>query len=82
MYRVELTKKSFKQLSKLEESIKLQYIRLFRELRHIPFLGKLSETTYHTHIKYSWVAVWEVDKQTKTVTITYIGSREDAPYGK
>ena len=41
---------------------------------------KLSGTTYHTHIKYKWVAVWDVDKKAKVVTITYIGSRENAPY--
>jgi mRNA-degrading endonuclease RelE of RelBE toxin-antitoxin system len=82
MYKIELTKRSLKQLEKLDENIKIQYIRLFKELKLNPFLGKLTKTTYHSHVKYHWVAVWEVDQNTKTATVTYVGSREGAPYGR
>jgi mRNA-degrading endonuclease RelE of RelBE toxin-antitoxin system len=82
VYEIKFNKKSLKQLIDLDEKIKIKYIRFFKELKLQPFLGKLSETEYHAHIKYHWVAVWEIDKQTETVIITYIGSREDAPYGR
>lgn len=82
MYKVTLTKRSLKQLDKLDEQIKIQYIKFFRTLRTQPFLGKLSETTYHAHVKYHWVAVWEIDKDAASILVTYVGSREDAPYGR
>jgi mRNA-degrading endonuclease YafQ of YafQ-DinJ toxin-antitoxin module len=60
--------------------LRFEFVLLFRQLAQNPFIGKLSDITYHTHIKYKWVAVWDVNKTEKTVTITYVGSREKAPY--
>jgi mRNA-degrading endonuclease RelE of RelBE toxin-antitoxin system len=80
MFELELKNKAKKQLSKLDISLKAAYVAFFQGLKINPFLGKLSETSYHAHVKYHWVAVWEVDKLREMITITYIGSREDAPY--
>ena len=80
MYAVGYTSKSKKQLEGLSQNLRFEFILLFRQLVHKPFIGKLSGDTYHTHIKYKWVAVWHVDKKAKTITITYVGSRENAPY--
>lgn len=80
MYTVGYTGKSKKQLESLSKNLRLEFVLLFKQLAQNPFMGKLLDATYHTHIKYKWVAVWVVDKKAKTVTVTYIGSREDAPY--
>ena len=80
MYEVKLTKKSSKQLNALDEKIKIRYIRFFKELKLQPFLGRLSEAEYHAHVNYRWVAVWTVDRTKRLVTVTYVGSRESAPY--
>ena len=80
MYTIQFKGKSGKQLNRLDKNIRIHYATLFDQIMDNPFIGKLGETTYHAHVKYHWVAVWEVDKNTKTITITYIGSREGAPY--
>ena len=82
MYKVGYTGKSKKQLAGLSQSLRFEFVLFFKQLQTNPFIGKLSENTYHAHIKYKWVAVWEVDKQAKEVILTYIGSREGAPYGR
>ena len=40
----------------------------------------LSETEYHCHLAYSWVACWRHEKYTITIEVYYAGSRENAPY--
>jgi hypothetical protein len=36
---------------------------------------------YHCHLNYSFVVVWEVvDEKIRILEVTYVGSREDAPY--
>ena len=80
MFNVGLSNKAAKQFSKLSKTLKEEYHVLFSELVYNPFKGKLSENEYHTHVKYHWVAIWKVDKTKNLVTVTYIGSRENAPY--
>jgi mRNA-degrading endonuclease RelE of RelBE toxin-antitoxin system len=80
MYSVGYTDKSKKQLESMSKELRFEFVLRFRQLAYNPFIGKLSDTVYHTHIKYKWVAVWSVNKKAKTVIITYIGSRENAPY--
>jgi mRNA-degrading endonuclease RelE of RelBE toxin-antitoxin system len=82
LFSVGFTKSAKKQFDSLERSLKESYLRFFAGLAHDPFIGKLYGVTYHAHIKYKWVAVWNVDKDIARVTITYVGSREDAPYGR
>ena len=52
-----------------------------------PNFSKLKKLEYHCHLNKkghpTYVAVWIVeDKQIKIIEITYIGTRENAPYGK
>ncbi len=43
--------------------------------------SKLTNGRYHCHLNYSFVAVWEViDSEIRIMEVTYVGSREDAPY--
>lgn len=81
MYKVFYKKSVLKQIAKLELSVKKHYTHFFSNiLPENPFVGKLSENTYHAHVKYHWVAVWTVEKGSETIIVTYAGSREDAPY--
>lgn len=45
---------------------------------------QLGPNHHHCHLqrkgKPTMVAVWEADKLLKTILITYVGSRENAPY--
>lgn len=46
-----------------------------------PNYSKLADGTHHCHLNYSYVAVWtHEDKQLKIIEVTYVGSRESAPY--
>ena len=42
--------------------------------------SKLDENKYHCHLDYNWVAVWYWEKDSIVVEVTYVGSREKAPY--
>ena len=42
--------------------------------------SELTENVYHCHLDYSWVAVWYCEKDSVIVEVTYVGSREKAPY--
>jgi len=46
-----------------------------------PNYSKLAHGRYHCHLNYSYVAVWvEENRELKIIEVTYVGSREDAPY--
>ena len=46
-----------------------------------PHYSKLGKDEHHCHLSYRYVMVWRVvDQKTKVVEITYVGSREKAPY--
>ncbi len=46
-----------------------------------PNYSKLTYERYHCHLSYDFVAVWiVVDEKIKILEVTYVGSREDAPY--
>ncbi len=42
--------------------------------------SKLSSTEYHCHLGTSWVACWKHDKDTISIEVYYVGSREKSPY--
>lgn len=43
--------------------------------------SKLTHNRFHCHLDRNYVAVWEVvDNEVRILEITYVGSREDAPY--
>lgn len=48
-----------------------------------PNYGKLGSNKHHCHLRRgnpTYVAVWEVDRDSITVEITYAGTHEKAPY--
>lgn len=86
-YEVKAPKKVRKQLSKLPESIQDRFWYLERNLAETgpmqpnwPNFSKLGRDTYHCHLGYSWVACWMHDKDTITIEVYYVGSRQNAPY--
>lgn len=42
--------------------------------------SELKKDVYHCHLDYHWVAVWHCEKDSIVVEVTYVGSREKAPY--
>ena len=88
-WTVRVHKKAAKQIKKLPERVKAvwEVLRADLEVKG-PAPGKawknyskLSETKHHCHLKYSWVACWEVlDDEIRLMEVYYVGSREDAPY--
>lgn len=46
-----------------------------------PSYSKLADGSHHCHLNYRYVAVWRVvANQVQFVEVTYVGSRENAPY--
>jgi len=43
--------------------------------------SKLTRERFHCHLNYRYVAIWEIlDKEIRIMEVTYVGSREGAPY--
>ena len=50
-------------------------------LPHWPNYKKLANTnTYHCHLSYHWAACWIETLKGIELEVTYVGSRENAPY--
>jgi mRNA-degrading endonuclease RelE of RelBE toxin-antitoxin system len=87
-WSVKFKKKTAKALAKLPKNVRRNLEALIADIRATgpvrgdwPNYSKLSDGTHHCHLTYGYVAVWEViDKQVKIVEVTYVGSRENAPY--
>jgi mRNA-degrading endonuclease RelE of RelBE toxin-antitoxin system len=87
-WSVKFKKKAAKNLTKLPKNVRQDLEALIADLRATgpmrgdwPNYSKLSDGTHHCHLNYNYVAVWEViDKQIKIIEVTYVGSRENAPY--
>jgi hypothetical protein len=45
-----------------------------------PNYSKLGPDTYHCHLARKWEAVWTHKTGSNTIEVTYVGSREGAPY--
>lgn len=46
-----------------------------------PNYSKLTNSnTYHCHLSYHWAACWMETVQGIELEVTYVGSRENAPY--
>ena len=87
-WTVNIKKKVIKGLKRLPKSIKEDLSALVADLEDSgpvrgdwPNYSKLADGSHHCHLNYSYVAVWvEKDKQLKIIEVTYVGSRENAPY--
>lgn len=86
-YEVKIKKSALKALNRLPLDIQKRFAFLLQDLAmkgpmqpKWPNFSKLSDTEYHCHLKYSYVACWKHEKQTILIEVYYVGSREDAPY--
>ena len=87
-YEVRVKRGVLKKLHKLPMNIQDRFENLVQILHHSGPTGahvlqnysKLSETEYHCHLTYSYVACWRLEKNTIIIEVYYVGSREDAPY--
>jgi len=86
-YEVKTKKQIEKRLDKLPLIVQKKLAILLMDLRdngpiqpNWPNYSKLSNKKYHCHLGYSWVACWKNEKNTITIEVYYVGSREKAPY--
>lgn len=87
-WKVTVNKKAAKRAQKLPKQVQVLFQTLVVDLatkgpiqHEWPNYSKLTHGKYHCHLNYSYVAVWvEENKGLKIIEVTYVGSREDAPY--
>ena len=87
-WTVRVTKKADKNASKLPSNVRVLFKALVIDLEtngpnqhEWPNYSKLTHGRFHCHLNYRYVAVWEViDNEVRILEITYVGSRENAPY--
>jgi len=86
-YEIVIKRKIIKTLIKLPRDIDKKFNRLIKDLRdkgpilkEWPNFSKLEKNKFHCHLNYKWVAVWVLYKSKITIEVTYVGSRENAPY--
>lgn len=86
-FEVVMKRKVEKEIDKLPDKIKIKMVSLIDDLSEKgpiqakwPNYSKLSETEYHCHLSYKWVACWRFEKGTIIIEVYYAGSRENAPY--
>ncbi len=87
-WTIKVKKKVAKSIQKLPKNIKEEFQALAADIEASgpvrgdwPNYSKLSGNTHHCHLNYSYVAVWEViANEIRIVEVTYVGSRENAPY--
>ena len=87
-YKIVLKKSARKNLQKLPLNIQQRFHALAVALQKggptaahgWSNYSKLKENEYHCHLTYHYVACWRHEKETITIEVTYVGSREKAPY--
>ena len=87
MYKVLVSRKVLRSISKMPESIQLKMANLVEDLRdkgpiqpEWPSFSRIGKTEYHCHLSRKWVACWCWEKGTIEIEVYYAGSRENAPY--
>ena len=87
MYEVKISKKVQKNLDKLPQNVLQRFNALTVGLMKSGPVqsqwsnySKLSDTEYHCHLTYHYVACWRCQNGTITIEVYYVGSRENAPY--
>ncbi len=87
-WNVFFKKKIQKSLNKLPKNVQEGLESLIVDLKDggpvrgdWPNYSKLKKGEHHCHLTYNYVVVWiEENKQLKIIEVTYVGSRENAPY--
>lgn len=87
MYKILLSRKVLRSISKMPESIQLKMATLVEDLRDKgpiqegwPNFSRIGKNEYHCHLSRKWVACWYCEKGTIEIEVYYAGSRENAPY--
>ncbi len=86
-YKVFVKKKIRRTLERLPQNVQDLFGELAEDLTakgpeqpSWPNYSKLSKTTYHCHLNYSYVACWKCENNSIEIEVYYAGSRESAPY--
>ena len=87
-WNVVIHKKAAKRAKKLPQNVQVLFNALIRDLiltgpsqYDWPGYSKLTKGRFHCHLNRGHVAVWDViDNEVRILEVTYVGSREDAPY--
>jgi mRNA-degrading endonuclease RelE of RelBE toxin-antitoxin system len=91
-WTVSISKRATKQLRKLPEWISETVAMLLRDIEatgpvkgNWPNYSKLSDGSHHCHLnkrgRPTYIAIWTVESnQLKLVEVTYVSTREKAPY--
>ena len=87
-WEVKISKQAQKGNAKLPKRVRQLFEALLLDLVKTgpiqfewPNYSKLTKGRYHCHLNYSFVVVWEVDgNEIRVIEVTYVGSREGAPY--
>jgi mRNA-degrading endonuclease RelE of RelBE toxin-antitoxin system len=87
MYKILVSRKVLKSISKMPESIQLKLANLVEDLRdkgplqqQWPNFSRIGKNEYHCHLSRKWVVCWYWEKGTIEIEVYYAGSRENAPY--
>ncbi len=86
--KVILKKKILKAARSMPMSEQVKFTKLIKDLKDRgpvlpdwPNYSKLTNSnTYHCHLSYHWAACWTETVQGIELEVTYVGSRENAPY--
>ena len=86
-WKVSVKKKQLKSLDRLPSKVKDLFAFLLQDLEYDgpeqptwKNYSKLGKNKYHCHLNYRYVACWTAEKETITIEVYYVGSREKAPY--
>jgi hypothetical protein len=87
MYSVVIKRKLERNIQKLPRNVQVLFIVLRDELAEEGPIqpewknyGILSEGSYHCHLGLHHAACWRCEKKSIVIEVTYVGSRESAPY--
>ena len=80
-WTIQVRKKVAKAINKLPKNVREDLEALALVRGDGPNYSKFSDGSHHCHLSYSYVAIWIViEKNVRLVEVTYVGSRENAPY--
>jgi hypothetical protein len=87
MYKILVSRKVLRSISKMPESIQMKMANLVEDLRDKgpvqagwPNFSRIGKTEYHCHLSRKLVACWYREKGSIEIEVYYAGSRENAPY--
>ena len=87
MYKILVSRKVLRSISKMPESIQLKMANLVEDLRDSGPIqrgwhrfSRIGKNEYHCRLSHRWVACWYWEKGTREIEVYYAGSRENAPY--